>query len=40
MSEHKCKKEKTLPLEICDKVEEDFVVIHKKMFHKTWRPSN
>jgi hypothetical protein len=34
ISKHKRKKEKTLPLEICDKVEEDFVVIHKKCFMK------
>jgi len=34
MSEHKHKKEKTLPLEICDKLEKDFIVIHKKYFTK------
>jgi hypothetical protein len=34
MSEHKRKKEKTLPLEICDEVQEEFVVVCKKHFMK------
>jgi hypothetical protein len=32
--EHKCKKEKTLPLEVHDEVEKKFVVVHKKYFTK------
>jgi hypothetical protein len=34
MFEHKCKKEKTLPLEVHDEVEKKFVVVHKKYFTK------
>jgi hypothetical protein len=34
MSEHKHKKEKTLPLEVHDKVQEDFVVVREKHFTK------
>jgi hypothetical protein len=34
MSKHKLKKEKTPPLEICDKVQEEFVVAYKKCFKK------
>ncbi len=32
--EHKCKKEKTPPLDICDKVQKEFVVVHKKRLMK------
>jgi hypothetical protein len=32
--EHKCKKERTLPLEIHNKVQEDFFVVHKKRLTK------
>jgi hypothetical protein len=46
MSKHKCKKEKTPPLEICDKVWKEFVVVHKKCLTKhegqvvkqVWKP--
>jgi len=34
MYEHKCKKEKTLPLKICDKAQEDFVVVCKQRLTK------
>jgi hypothetical protein len=34
MSKHKCKKEKTPPLEIHDKVQKKFVVVCKKCFMK------
>ncbi len=34
MYEHKRKKEKTSPLEIRDKIEQDFVIVHKKYFTK------
>jgi hypothetical protein len=32
--EHNCQKEKTPPLKICDKVQEDFVPFYKKHFTK------
>jgi hypothetical protein len=31
---HKCKKEKTSPLEICNEVQKDFVVVRKKCLTK------
>jgi hypothetical protein len=34
MSKHKCKKEKTPPLEICDKIQKEFIVVHKKCLTK------
>jgi hypothetical protein len=34
MSEHKHKKEKTLPLEIHDEVQEEFIVVRKKRLMK------